>query len=308
MALQTQPKKIALLLALAWTSPLSLAPSFAQDKPPVSASEPATSSSTVQTIPQPGASINKVQDALPPSFVPPPVNNVSSNASNTTASATSGVTASAQQEAENDLLKLYRQAALSDPTFTAARYAYLAGKEKFWQGLSVLLPQVTATGSETKNDFTKRGNSEQNFMSRAWTVKLTQPLLNWDKFEQMGQGNLNSAIAEAQFAAAEQDLVIRVTEAYFNVLNAQDTLNLNRNKKALISEQLEQAKRNFEVGTATITDTHEAQSRYDLVVAQELAAEADLLIKRSALEQITGAPIGNLKSLSSQAKIEVVAK
>ena len=117
-----------------------------------------------------------------------------------------------------------------------------------------------------------------------------------------------ASIAEAQYAAAEQDLVLRVTEAYFNVLNAQDTLNLARNKKTLIKEQLEQAKRNFEVGTATITDTHEAQSRYDLVVAQELAAEADLLIKRSALEQLTGTSIGNLKSLSSQAKIEIIAK
>lgn len=211
---------------------------------------------------------------------------------------------------ENDLLNLYRQAALSDPIFSSARYSFLAGKEKTWQGLSVLLPQIAATGSETKNDLYRKnpalGNSD--LKSRAWNVKLTQPLLNWDKWEQFGQGNLSAAIAEAQFAAAEQDLVIRVTEAYFNVLNAQDTLNLNRNKKALISEQLEQAKRNFEVGTATITDTHEAQSRYDLVIAQELAAEADLLIKRSALEQLTGSPIGNLKSLSSQAKIEIVAK
>ncbi len=228
----------------------------------------------------------------------------------TVAVAPEQVQKSTQVTQENDLLNLYRQAALSDPTFSAARYSFLAGKEKKWQGLSVLSPQVVATGSETTNDLYRKsaalGTTE--LKSRAWTVKLTQPLLNWDKWEQFGQGNLNSAIAEAQFAAAEQDLVLRVTEAYFNVLNAQDTLNLNRNKKALISEQLEQAKRNFEVGTATITDTHEAQSRYDLVVAQELAAEADLLIKRSALEQITGSSIGNLKSLSSQAKIEVIAK
>ncbi|MEO0047185.1 MAG: hypothetical protein RLZZ410_144 [Pseudomonadota bacterium] len=222
--------------------------------------------------------------------------------------ATEQVQKNTQAIQDNDLLNLYRQAALSDPIFSSAKFGYLAGKEKKWQGLSVLAPQVVATGSETKNDFTKRGSSEQTYMTRGWTVKLTQPLLNWDKWEQFGQGNLNSAIAEAQFAAAEQDLVLRVTEAYFNVLNAQDTLNLNRNKKTLISEQLEQAKRNFEVGTATITDTHEAQSRYDLVVAQELAAEADLLIKRSALEQITGSSIGNLKSLSSEAKIEIVAK
>ena len=211
--------------------------------------------------------------------------------------------------ANNDLLSLYRDAALNDPVFNAAKYGYLAGKEKLWQGLSVLLPQVSAVGSETKNNVVNKANyAENRYMSRGWTVKLTQPLFNWDKWEQFRQGDMASAIAEAQYAAAEQDLVLRVTEAYFNVLNAQDTLNLARNKKVLIKEQLEQAKRNFEVGTATITDTHEAQSRYDLVIAQELASEADLQIKRSALEQLTGTSIGNLKSLSSQAKIEIIAK
>jgi outer membrane protein len=209
---------------------------------------------------------------------------------------------------ENDLLTLYRQAAFSDPVFNSAKYNYIAGKEKLWQGFSLLTPQVVATGSETKNNLTRKGETEVPLKSRAWSVRLTQPLFNWDKWEQFRQGDLAASIAEAQYAAAEQDLVLRVTEAYFNVLNAQDTLNLSRNKKTLIKEQLEQAKRNFEVGTATITDTHEAQSRYDLVLAQELVAESDLLIKRSALEQLTGTNIGNLKSLSSQAKIEIIAK
>lgn len=217
-------------------------------------------------------------------------------------------TANATSTQESDLLTLYRQAALSDPVFNSSKYNYIAGKEKLWQGFSVLTPQVTAVGSETKNNLTRKGETEVPLKSRAWSVRLTQPLFNWDKWEQFRQGDLATSIAEAQYAAAEQDLVLRVTEAYFNVLNAQDTLNLSRNKKTLIKEQLEQAKRNFEVGTATITDTHEAQSRYDLVVAQELAAEADLLIKRSALEQLTGSNIGNLKSLSSQAKIEIIAK
>ena len=208
-----------------------------------------------------------------------------------------------------DLLSLYREAAFNDPVFNAAKYSFMAGKEKRWQGLSVLTPQVVATGSETKNDFyNQTRGTRQDLMSRAWNVTLTQPLFNWDKWSQFRQGDLNASIAEARFASAEQDLVIRVTEAYFNVLNAEDSLNLARNKKVLISEQLEQAKRNFEVGTSTITDTHEAQSRYDLVVAQELAAEADLVIKRGALEQITGKQITQVKSLSNTAKIDAVAK
>jgi outer membrane protein len=209
-----------------------------------------------------------------------------------------------------DLLNLYREAALNDPVFNAAKYGFMAGKEKRWQGLSVLLPQVVGSGNETKNDFynQRTGRRSNDLMSRGWNVRLTQPLFNWDKFEQARQGDLNADIAEAQYAAAEQDLVLRVTEAYFNLLNAEDSLNLAKNKKLLIGEQLEQAKRNFEVGTATITDTHEAQSRFDLVVAQELAAQADLVIKRGALEQITGKQITQVKSLSNNAKIDAVAK
>jgi outer membrane protein len=230
---------------------------------------------------------------------------------NNTSLATGQAVTQANQTEDNDLVSLYRQAAFNDPIFNAAKYSYLAGKEKLWQGFSVLTPQVVAIGNETKNNLTQHSpnsNPEVQLKSRGWTVRLTQPLLNWDKWEQFRQGDLAASVAEAQYAAAEQDLVLRVTEAYFNVLNAQDTLNLARNKKALIKEQLEQAKRNFEVGTSTITDTHEAQSRFDLVLAQELAAEADLQIKRSALEQLTGKQIGALKSLSSQAKIEVIAK
>ncbi len=209
-----------------------------------------------------------------------------------------------------DLLTLYREAALNDPVFNAAKYGFMAGKEKRWQGLSVLLPQVVGSGNETKTDIYNQtfGTTRNDLMSRGWNVKLTQPLFNWDKFEQARQGDLNADIAEAQYAAAEQDLVLRVTEAYFNLLNAEDSLNLAKNKKLLIGEQLEQAKRNFEVGTATITDTHEAQSRFDLVVAQELAAQADLVIKRGALEQITGKQITQVKSLSNNAKIDAVAK
>ncbi len=292
--LRPKHKQIALLLALAWSTPLMTSPSFAQDKPPVMVVEPSKAATSVIT-PNSAAnasSASSASSAASPSSSASMISNIPNKAP------------------ETDLLNLYRQAALSDPTFSSARYSFIAGKEKKWQGLSVLAPQVVATGNETKNDFYRQTPAlgSTDLKSRGWNVRLTQPIFSWDKWEQFGQGNLYSAIAEAQFAAAEQDLVLRVTEAYFNVLNAQDSLDLNQNKKALIAEQLEQAKRNFEVGTSTITDTHEAQSRYDLVFAQELAAEADLLIKRSALEQLTGSQIGSLKSLSGNAKIEVVAK
>jgi len=103
--------------------------------------------------------------------------------------------------------------------------------------------------------------------------------------------------AEATFGQAAQDLIVRVAQAYFDVLAAQDTLALVQAQKAAISEQLAQAKRNFEVGTATITDTHEAQARFDLSAAQEIAAQSDLETKRRTLQQIAGKEYAVLRPL-----------
>ena len=87
------------------------------------------------------------------------------------------------------------------------------------------------------------------------------------------------AQTDAEFKIAEQELILRVTQTYFDVLMAQDGVHLALAQKSAIAEQLEQAKRNFEVGSATITDTYEAQARYDLVSAQEIAAQSNLEIK-----------------------------
>src|SRR4029079_41869 len=111
--------------------------------------------------------------------------------------------------------------------------------------------------------------------------------------------------AEAVFGQAAQDLILRVAQAYFDVLAAQDTLALVRAQKAAISEQLAQAKRNFEVGTATITDTHEAQARYDLTLAQEIQAQNEVDTRHRALQQLTGKEYAALKSLRPDVKLSV---
>ena len=95
-------------------------------------------------------------------------------------------------------------------------------------------------------------------------------------------------LAQAQLAQAEQDLIVRVSQAYFDVLASSDSLTFLKSQKTAVAEQLASAKRNFEVGTSTITDSREAQARYDLVLAQELAAENDLLVKSLALNQLVG--------------------
>jgi outer membrane protein len=102
---------------------------------------------------------------------------------------------------------------------------------------------------------------------------------------------------------AQQDLVIRVSQAYFDVLTAQDNVELFQNKKGLIKQQLQAAQSKFEVGSATIVDTNDAQARFDLANAQEIAAQAELVVRRGVLEQIIGRPVASLKPLAKDATI-----
>ena len=131
-----------------------------------------------------------------------------------------------------------------------------------------------------------RGNA--NSRPQSATVSASQPLYRPANFATYQQGKRQVELAEAQLTAASQDLIIRVSQAYFDVLAAQDTLGVVRALKAAVGEQLASAKRNFEVGTTTITDTREAQARYDLVVAQEIAADNDLRVKKLALDTLVG--------------------
>lgn len=199
-----------------------------------------------------------------------------------------------------DLLQVYREALANDAVYTSARATLSAGLERVPQGRAGLLPTIGLGGSYTRfnADLSIAGvDSFRSNTSRGYTVSLSQPLFRWANWEQYQQGKLSVAASEAQFAQAEQDLIVRVSQAYFDVLSAQDVLASVLAQKTAITEQLASAKRNFEVGTATITDTHEAQARFDLAVAQEFAALNDLEIKRTALEQIVGKPAGELASL-----------
>jgi outer membrane protein len=134
-------------------------------------------------------------------------------------------------------------------------------------------------------------------------LTLKQPVYRPQSLATYNQADYQVKQAEATFALAGQDLAVRVVQAYLDVLAAQDTLELVGAQKAAISEQLAQAKRNFEVGTATITDTHEAQSRYDLVVSQEIAAQNDLVNRRQSLQLITGKEYPRLATLRADVRI-----
>lgn len=205
-----------------------------------------------------------------------------------------------------DLSELYRQARDSDAAYASARAAWTAAQEKIPQGRAGILPAANLSAFTQYNDreirFRTPGTpaATSNFNSNSLTLSLTQPLYrrqNWIAYEQAKTQVLQ---ADAQFALAAQDLILRVAQAYFDVLLAQDTVAFAQAQKAAIGEQLAQAKRNFEVGTATITDQHDAQARYDLTLAQEIAALNDLEIRRRQLAQIIGratpalVPLGKL--------------
>jgi outer membrane protein len=212
--------------------------------------------------------------------------------------------------AAEDLFQVYRDAQRYDAAYSAARLALEAGREKLPQGRALVLPTLNLTGSATRSRFDIDSNDPaisasfvRSTSAASYTLTLTQPLYRPQNWYQYEQGEFQVRQAEATFGLAYQDLVIRVSQAYFDGLAALDTLNLVRAQKAAISEQLAQAKRNFEVGTATITDTHEAQARFDLSSAQEIAAINDLESKQRVLQQLTGKVYTELKRMRGDVKL-----
>ncbi|MCC7487961.1 MAG: TolC family outer membrane protein [Burkholderiales bacterium] len=194
-----------------------------------------------------------------------------------------------------DLLEIFRAAQVSDPVYAAARSAWAASQERLPQGRAGLLPSATLSGSTQINDrdFRPRDGTlggSSRFNSNVWSLSVTQPLYRPQSYTAYEQAKTQVAQADAVFATAAQDLILRVAQAYFDVLLAQNTVELAAAQLIAIGQQLEQAKRNFEVGTATITDTHDAQARYDLTVAGEIAAKNDLEVKKRALAQLIGRP------------------
>ena len=209
--------------------------------------------------------------------------------------------------AGQDLQQVYRDAKAYDAQFAAARYALQAGLEKLPQGRALLLPTINATASTTTNHLSIEPYgpnpvpaSARPFYNRNYVLSLSQPLFRPQNWLQYSQAEQQVRQSEAVFGQAGQDLIVRVAQAYFDVLAAQDTLSLVGAQKAAISEQLAQAKRNFEVGTATITDTHEAQARFDLSSAQEISAQNDLDNKKKTLSQIVGKEYVQLRPLRAQ--------
>ena len=202
------------------------------------------------------------------------------------------------------LMSLYETARGYDAAYKAAQSQYTANLSKGDQAKALLLPTIGLSANVNKTEVELLAAAQTvTSQSKAATLSASQPLYRPANFATYQQGMRQLELASVQLKAAEQDLMVRLSQAYFDVLVSRESLDFVKAQKVAVAEQLAAAKRNFEVGTSTITDTREAQARYDLVLAQEIAADNDLRIKRLALNQLVGLNNIEPKSLSSKAKL-----
>ena len=185
--------------------------------------------------------------------------------------------------------ELYESARGFDAAYQSARAQYDATLAKADQARALVLPTAGLSAGASRSEFENSSPSySRSYGSQSVAVNASQPLYRPANRAGYAQGLKQVELAQAQLAAAEQDLIVRVSQSYFDALASKDNLTFVLAQKAAVAEQLASAKRNFEVGTSTITDTREAQARYDLVLAQEIAAESDLRVKLIALDQLVG--------------------
>jgi outer membrane protein len=211
------------------------------------------------------------------------------------------------------LVDMYEMAKSYDAGYQSAKAQYLANQAKADQGKSALLPTLGLNGGATRSNFELQGingavvpTQDRSYTTQTAGLNASQPLYRPANLAAYEQSQKAIEIAKAALNQAEQDLIVRTSQAYFEVLASQQSLTFVKAQKFAVAEQLASAKRNFEVGTSTITDTREAQARYDLVIAQEIAADNDLRVKKMALELLVGKTGIVPLSLSQQATLPQV--
>lgn len=214
----------------------------------------------------------------------------------------------AQAASAASLLEVYQQALQSDPLIHEAESRRLAAQEASPQARGLLLPQVAASGQWVSGDQTGTNvevDPDGNFGSVAfrtefedtsWNLSLRQTVFRWDQVVNLRQASKIVARADVVYEAAQQDLMLRVVERYFDVLAAEDRLTSIHADRQAIARQLEQAKQRFEVGLIAITDVQESQAAFDQSVAAEIGAERELATARELLREVTGEYVPELSA------------
>lgn len=203
----------------------------------------------------------------------------------------------------DDLLQVYHMAQENDPTFEAAKYALAAAQEKIPQARAGLLPAINLNGNYNRTSadtaYTNVPNVTRDVNSWTWTLQLTQPLLRMQNIYAYTESQSLVEEAVAQYAQAEQDLILRVAQAYFDVLVAQESVTAADAQVKAMEEQLSVTEHGYKAGASTVTDVHEAKSKADIARAQQVAAQNDLDNKRAELEKLIGPPPKQLAALQS---------
>ena len=197
-----------------------------------------------------------------------------------------------------DLKDIYQLALLNDPTFKAAEASFRAGKEYKIQGRAGLLPSLNLSGSTGWNEYRLEEQLLDEYNSNNHSVSLQQPVFRLDRWFQFRQGKALTESASAEFAYQQQELLIRVSTSYFNVLNAMDSLNASKAEEEAIGRQRDQAKKRFEVGLASITEVQDTQAAYDLSVVGRIIGESQLDSAKESLSAIIGGVLPLLSPLS----------
>ncbi|HTF95513.1 MAG TPA: TolC family outer membrane protein [Cellvibrio sp.] len=204
----------------------------------------------------------------------------------------------------NSLFDVYELALQNDAQLKADKAKYEAGLQNKTISRAGLLPLIDAgyQVGKTDTETTYNGNNtvKNDTDSKGWDISLNQPLFNMARWYTYKQGSKLSEQAEAQFGADQQSLIVRVAEAYFNVLRSIETLEATIAEEKALSKQLEQTKQRFEVGLTAITEVHEAQAAFDSARAATLEARGNLGINYEALEVLTGKPEDKVAPLSAQ--------
>lgn len=207
----------------------------------------------------------------------------------------------------DDLIQIFNLAADNDPTVREARERFEANHTLVDQGRSQLLPSVTLQGSSARNanapaTFYSYG---AGFNSHGWRLNVSQNLLNFEAWYAFQSAKQSDKAAATNLAIAEQDLIVRVATAYFDVLRSQDNLEAFRAEEEAAAQVLQQTEQRFEVGlNATITDVYESQASYDLRRVNRLVEENNLAQRLEALEVLTGQSHATLESLVDEFPIE----
>ncbi|MEN0037153.1 MAG: TolC family outer membrane protein [Cellvibrio sp.] len=205
----------------------------------------------------------------------------------------------------NSLLDVYELALKNDAQLKADQAKYEAGQASKTINRAGLLPQINASAHVTQYDNESTNNltnstTKDDYDAKGWDISLEQPLFNMAAWYTYKQGVKLSEQAEAQFGADQQSLIVRVAEAYFNVLRSIETLEATIAEEKALAKQLEQTKQRFEVGLTAITEVHEAQAAFDSARAATLEARGTLGITYEALEVLTGKAEDQVAPLSAQ--------